>query len=119
MRILVFGKTGQVATHLRDQQGVTALGRDEADLTDPAACAAAVFAANADAVINAAAYTGVDTAETDEAAAHLVNAEAPGAMARAARSAGGREAPRVSAAWRRLMGFRGRREGCRREPRSL
>jgi dTDP-4-dehydrorhamnose reductase len=42
MRILVFGKTGQVATELARQAEVIALGRDAADLSDPAACAAAI-----------------------------------------------------------------------------
>ncbi|MBC2834922.1 dTDP-4-dehydrorhamnose reductase [Paragemmobacter straminiformis] len=86
MRVLVFGKTGQVAQELarRLPAGVMAefLGRDRADLSDPASCAAAVRAARADAVINAAAWTAVDKAESEEAAAHVVNAEAPAAMAR-------------------------------------
>lgn len=86
MRILVFGQTGQVAQELarRLPDGVTAefLGRDRADLSDPAACAAAVRASQADAVINAAAWTAVDRAEAEEAAAHVVNAAAPAAMAR-------------------------------------
>ncbi|MEL7451730.1 MAG: sugar nucleotide-binding protein, partial [Pseudomonadota bacterium] len=42
----------------------------------------------ADAVINAAAYTAVDRAEEDEAHATLINGEAPGAMARAAAAKG-------------------------------
>ena len=83
MRLLVFGRTGQVATELarRLPGGVTArfLGRDRADLSDPAACAARVR--DCDAVINAAAWTAVDRAETDEAAATVVNGAAPGAMA--------------------------------------
>lgn len=87
MKALVFGTTGQVARELarRAPAGVTitALGRERADLTDPAACAAAVAASNADLVINAAAYTAVDQAETDRATAHRVNAEAPGAIAQA------------------------------------
>lgn len=87
MRLLVFGQTGQVAQALARglPAGITAefLGRDRADLTDPAACAAAVAAARADAVINAAAWTAVDLAETAEPAATLVNAAAPAAMARA------------------------------------
>ena len=81
--ILVFGTTGQVATELRAQAPVTALGRDAADLTDPAACAAAIHAHRPRAVINAAAYTAVDRAEAEEALATLIDAEAPGAMARA------------------------------------
>ena len=66
----------------------TFLGRDAADLTDPPACAARIEGGAWDAVINAAAYTAVDKAETEEATAHLVNGEAPAAMARACAAAG-------------------------------
>ncbi|MCX7568029.1 dTDP-4-dehydrorhamnose reductase [Sulfitobacter sp. F26169L] len=83
MRILVFGKTGQVATELQLQGDVTALGRDAADLSDPAACAAAIDAGSWDAVINAAAYTAVDKAEEEEALAQVINGDAPAAMAQA------------------------------------
>lgn len=92
MRLLLFGQTGQLARELirRAPPGVQvqALGRDQADLADPAACAAAVAAARADAVINAAAWTAVDRAETEEAAATLVNGAAPAAMAQAAAARG-------------------------------
>lgn len=80
--ILVFGLTGQIATELRRQADVVALGREDADLTDPAACAAAIRTHRPSAVINAAAYTAVDKAEDDEATATLVNGAAPTAMAR-------------------------------------
>lgn len=83
MGILVFGKTGQVAQELQRLADVTALGRDMADLTDPAACAAIITLHKPQAVINAAAYTAVDQAESDEETARLVNGVAPGAMARA------------------------------------
>lgn len=83
MSLLVFGKTGQVALELQARADVVALGRDQADLTDPAACAAAIRAYAPAAVINAAAYTAVDKAESDEDTAALVNGAAPGAMARA------------------------------------
>ena len=88
MKVLVFGRTGQVARALiaegpAAEVEITALGRDAADLTNPAACAAMIAASDADAVINAAAYTAVDAAETDEATAHIVNADAPTAMAQA------------------------------------
>lgn len=84
MKLLIFGQSGQVATELaRRAPGAHYLGRDAAELTDPAACAAAIRAARPDAVINAAAYTAVDRAETDEAIATTVNGTAPGAMARA------------------------------------
>lgn len=84
MTILVFGKTGQVALELaRIAPEARFVGRDEADLTDPAACAAQILAIRPAAVINAAAYTAVDRAESDAGTARLVNAAAPGAMARA------------------------------------
>ena len=64
------------------------MGRNEADLLNPAACAAAIAASNASAVINAAAWTAVDKAETEEAAAIVVNGAAPAAMARVAAARG-------------------------------
>lgn len=88
MRILVFGRSGQVATELQRQADVIALGRAEADLADPGACAAAIRAQRPDAVINAAAYTAVDRAEEEEALATTINGAAPAAMARACAEAG-------------------------------
>lgn len=88
MKLLVFGKTGQVARELqRLAPDATYLGREDADLLNPAACAAAI-AAHADAIINAAAWTAVDKAETEEAAATIVNGDAPTAMAKAAAAKG-------------------------------
>jgi dTDP-4-dehydrorhamnose reductase len=88
MRALIFGTTGQVGIELarRAPEGVEliALGRDRVDLADPEACAAAVRDIPAEMVINAAAYTGVDRAEDEEALATAINGAAPGAMARAA-----------------------------------
>ena len=82
--ILIFGKTGQVATELAARAPEALfLGRDEADLADPSACAAKIAEIGPDAVINAAAWTAVDRAETEEAAATVVNGAAPAAMARA------------------------------------
>ncbi|WP_281857856.1 dTDP-4-dehydrorhamnose reductase [Litoreibacter halocynthiae] len=83
MRVLVFGATGQVALELSRFDGVTTLGRTEADLSDPAACAAAIRHHAPDAVINAAAYTAVDRCEQEEAAATVINGQAPAVMARA------------------------------------
>ena len=88
MRILVFGETGQIARELARRAPVTALGRDAADLSHPEACAAAILASDADVVINAAAYTAVDRAETEEALATIINGDAPSAMARAAAAKG-------------------------------
>ena len=71
MKLLIFGKTGQVARELRRLvPDATFLGRDEADLMNPAA------------------WTAVDKAETKEAAASTVNGAAPAAMARAAAARG-------------------------------
>lgn len=87
MRVLVFGRTGQVAQALAQAAGqgveIVPKGRTEADLEVPATCAAAIAAGPWDAVINAAAYTAVDRAETDEGRAMAVNATAPGVMAAA------------------------------------
>ena len=56
--LLIFGRTGQVALELaRLAPDARFLGRDEADLANPAACAASILAARPAAVINAAAYT--------------------------------------------------------------
>lgn len=89
MKLLVFGKTGQVARELAIiVPDAVFLGREEADLMDPVACAAAVMASDAQAIINAAAWTAVDKAEAEEAAATVVNGEAPAAMARAAAAKG-------------------------------
>lgn len=81
--ILVFGKTGQVATELQRLGEVLALGRDQVDLANPAACADAIRTHAPSAVINAAAYTAVDRAEEEEALATFINGEAPTAMAQA------------------------------------
>lgn len=84
MSILVFGKTGQVATELQRRGDVVALDRQAVDLSDPAACAAIIADTGAHAVINAAAYTAVDKAEDEEALATAINGDAPTAMAHAA-----------------------------------
>lgn len=86
--ILVFGKTGQVANELQRQADVLALGRDQADLSNPESCAKAILQSDASAVINAAAYTAVDKAEEEEALATVINGDAPGAMARACATKG-------------------------------
>jgi len=87
MKILLFGTSGQLATELRRRKGsieIEARGRDVADFTDPDACVAFVAATDADAVINASAYTAVDKAEENEALARMINATTPGRLAKAA-----------------------------------
>ncbi|MFP4239730.1 MAG: dTDP-4-dehydrorhamnose reductase [Rhodosalinus sp.] len=89
MKLLVFGRTGQVARELaRRSPDATFLGREAADLADPEACASRIEETRAEVVINAAAYTDVDAAESDEAAATAINGAAPAAMAFAARARG-------------------------------
>ena len=70
--ILVFGKSGQVATELARQADVTCLGRNECDLTKPNAAQDAIAHYKPSVVINAAAYTAVDKAEDDEENATLI-----------------------------------------------
>lgn len=88
MKILVIGQSGQVAQELARLSDVQCIGRDEADLTAPEQCSSAIHAHVPDAVINAAAYTAVDKAESEEALATLINADAPAVMARACASLG-------------------------------
>ncbi len=82
MKLLVFGRSGQVATEIQDlRPEALFLGRQDADLSDPLACAAAIRTHAPQADINAAAWTAVDRAEAEEAAATVVNGNAPAAMA--------------------------------------
>ncbi len=88
MKLLVFGLTGQVATELArlcpPHAKMEQLGRADADLADPASCGARIAGTDADVVINVAAYTAVDRAETEEKLAHTINGDSPAAMAQAA-----------------------------------
>ena len=79
--ILVFGKTGQVAQELKTHKDAIALGRNEADLSIPTTCAEAITRYKPRAVINAAAYTAVDKAESEENLANVINGDAPSAIA--------------------------------------
>jgi len=83
MSILVFGANGQVGSILTAAEDVVSLTRAEADLSSPQACASLIERADVTAVINAAAMTAVDGAETRPGEAFLVNARAPAAMAMA------------------------------------
>lgn len=92
MKILLFGKDGQVGWELQRALAplgeLAALGRTEADFSDPESLRAHVRATRPDIVVNAAAYTAVDRAESEVAMAHLVNAVAPGVLAEEARDCG-------------------------------
>lgn len=88
MKILMFGRSGQVASEMARHRStdltIEALGRGEADLCDPEGCAALIRTTDADIILNAAAYTDVEKAEREAALAMAVNATAPAAMAAAA-----------------------------------
>ena len=90
IRILVTGKTGQVASALlalsRPEGGieVITIGRPEIDLSEPTSIASAVAAARPSVVVNAAAYTAVDRAESEGDLALSVNGTGAGAVAKAA-----------------------------------
>lgn len=88
MRVLITGCHGQVGRELlralRGLADVEATGRVELDLGDPKALARTLHERNPDLVLNAAAYTAVDRAESDPGAAIAVNAEAPRVLAQEA-----------------------------------
>ena len=92
IRVLVTGAHGQVgaevARELAGRSEVVARGRAELDLADPGEIRAAVRAARPDVIVNCAAYTAVDRAETDREAAHAVNAIGPGVLAAEAKRCG-------------------------------
>lgn len=88
MTLVVFGRTGQVATELSRLNDVRVVGRDEADLSDLEALSAFAKNVSATAFVNAAAYTDVDGAETDEALATRINGHAPGLLAKVAAERG-------------------------------
>lgn len=88
-RILLLGRHGQVGTELAEALKplghVTALGREQADFSQPASLGDIVLAHRPDIIVNAAAYTAVDRAESEPALAQAVNADSPGVLAQAAR----------------------------------
>ncbi|MFC7476845.1 dTDP-4-dehydrorhamnose reductase [Dankookia sp. GCM10030260] len=93
MRILVIGRTGQIATELLAQLPVAgheslALEPPEFDMTDAAQVAGAFDRFRPDAVVNCAAYTAVDKAEEQRALAFAVNATGPRLLGEAAARAG-------------------------------
>ena len=86
--VLVIGRRGQLASDLAALAGrggvpVVALGRPEADLLDAGSLAAAIARIGPRAVINAAAYTNVDRAESEGDLAFALNRDGPAALAAA------------------------------------
>src|SRR5215204_5737255 len=93
MRLLLTGAAGMlghdvIAAARRAGHDVVPLTRHDLDIRDRAAARAAIAAASPDAVINCAAWTDVDGAEADEAAATALNGDAAGHVAAAAAAAG-------------------------------
>ena len=90
MRILLFGKTGQLGWELQRTLAplgqVLAYGPDELDLVDLKALDRLIREVKPQIVVNASAYTAVDRAEEEQALAMTINARAPGVMAEAARA---------------------------------
>lgn len=90
MRVLVIGRSGQLARALARTASSANLdlacaGRDTIDLMAPPSIATEFNKRAPDVVINAAAYTDVDKAETETDAAFALNRDAPAALARACR----------------------------------
>jgi dTDP-4-dehydrorhamnose reductase len=85
IKVLLTGPGGQLgqalAASLPALVQLVALGREQLDLADAAACRAAVLTHRPDWVLNAGAYTAVDRAESEPELAWAVNAAAPGALA--------------------------------------
>ena len=93
MRLLVTGARGMlgqavVGAAAARGHDVEARGRDALDITDRHSVAATFAAARPEVVVNCAAWTDVDGAETAEAAARAINATGAGHVARAAAEAG-------------------------------
>lgn len=93
LRVLQIGRTGQVATEFAvaaAEAGFahTVLSRPELDLNDPASVRRTVSAHEFDVLVNCAAYTAVDQAESDQDAARRLNVESVEAMGLAAADKG-------------------------------
>lgn len=97
VKILLFGCNGQVGWELQRALAplglVTALSRQSSgdlavDLADPESLATTVKTVAPDIIVNAAAYTAVDQAESEPEQARVINAEAPARLAREAKRIG-------------------------------
>lgn len=94
MRVLITGANGQLGGALqRTAPGwadINAIDVEDVDLTDAAMLTARLVVEAPDVIINAAAYTAVDRAESDEALARAINAEAVAVMVEAMAGTGGK-----------------------------
>lgn len=84
-KILIFGKNGQIGFELCRSLSylgdLTALGSAECDIADPQKIISALDHFKPDIIVNAAAYTAVDSAESERESAFKINADAPWIMA--------------------------------------
>lgn len=84
--VLLIGEHGQVSTYLqRELQGhfnLRVAGRDELDLSVPVSIQAALAKMSADIIVNPAAFTAVDLAEQESAAAYAINRDSVAEIAR-------------------------------------
>jgi dTDP-4-dehydrorhamnose reductase len=94
VKVVITGVRGQLGSALREAapEGIATAcyDREELDITDAEAVEHRIAAAAPRWILNAAAYTAVDRAETDRERAHAVNATGAGNLARAARRTGSR-----------------------------
>ena len=93
MKILIFGKNGQLGTALQEAflntpYTIISLGRDDANLEQPETLRPLIQQLRPDIIINAAAYTLVDQAEDEPERAHIINAIAPSIIAEEAHKIG-------------------------------
>jgi len=84
-RLLVFGRSGQLGWELRHKLSclgeIKTVGSSEVDFANPDAMVHAIRAFAPSIIVNAAAYTAVDKAESEPEAAWAINATAPGVLA--------------------------------------
>ena len=92
MKILVTGRNGQVGGALQHALAglgeIVTLDRTQLDLSNVDATREVIRTIRPNLIVNAAAYTAVDLAETDEALAYRINAEVPGVIAEEAKRLG-------------------------------
>jgi dTDP-4-dehydrorhamnose reductase len=90
--ILLIGRTGQIGAYLKqllpEIGNVIVPSHAELDLAEPSQIRKAIAELRPHVIVNAAAYTAVDQAESDAAAARAINAEAPRILAEEAKRAG-------------------------------
>jgi dTDP-4-dehydrorhamnose reductase len=92
-KILIFGRAGQLGWELREKLAhlgqVTSVGTPDVDFAKPESIRAAIRTAEPTVIVNAAAFTAVDKAETTPELGWAINAAAPGVIAEEAKKLGG------------------------------